>query len=74
MLKILQRLVLVLALVAIGGCAEDFGQGGGLGRLGGWDRLGTQQVGPGADHDMFSVPGGRGAASGIEASSPGRGH
>jgi len=60
MWNVLRRFVLLFGLIAIAGCAEDFGRGGGGGlggALGGWERLGSQQVGPGADHDVFSVPG-----------------
>lgn len=53
MLKTTQRLMLVLASVVIVGCAAGFRPGGV--NFGGWQRLGSQQVGPGNDRDQFPV-------------------
>jgi len=53
MTKWMQGFALIALSVALAGCVADM-RGGRLG--GGWERLGSQQVGPGADRDSFPIP------------------
>jgi hypothetical protein len=49
-LKIVYRMFLVLLLLQAAGCVTRLGPGSS-----GWKMIGEQQVGPGADHDVFPV-------------------